>query len=481
MNIKFKFNYLPFLLQLISLSLANKEHKKHNHSEYNNNKIFTKSKSDKYLNHTKKTDSVFIDEEIFDKNPSIRIPLIQNQSSANNTFNSKRYSHKTSSICKLLHLPVLENIANGINVRTLDLLPTVLTNRNGFAKTIFNFTCSRETLVTNPLDANEVINQPDQIVEIQLRHNRLTSKLYKNLSDYVEENNKAVGLITNNSSEKVGHFIDSVGYGKLKSRLRESKQFVVETHLVKNGYTIKLNQPEALQNSLSSTFVSDLDRLLPDFTRCWDLYENFLDYWGTHYFSEAEVGQMASMRTTARKDYLNSGLISEETLMAFLAEEFLRKTDQNFNNKVITKRLKSQVANDEQSFSKNIKTKFFWYGGNWKHGEPGLIHGGKLVGLHTLVKDPLLKNALQKAILIRGAQSSLTDLEDTISGGEDVDYEEDVGIISLLEKEKKTLRQLNEYFAVVSDGNESYDDDTLEKNINKLVSLKATIEAKAGL
>ncbi len=484
------------LLQLSSFSLAKETHTSNKTLNSTNNlgKVFSHLKN----NDTNESIVDVLDEEEPVSTTTKSNSLVTAKSvGLQDDQNFDHTSSSSSSHCEpTRNLPVLGNIARGVDIRTLDLQPTVLTNRNGFSRVIFNFTCSPLLMMESPLVKGEKFAKPEGVdsVEAKPKPTVVTTRLYRNLSTFRTENSRAVRLPASSpGSDQVGRFVFSAGYDRLKSRLRESTQFLAETHSALHRYVVRLNAAEQLP--LTAQFSADLARLSPDFTHNWPLYEYFLDYYGTHYWAVASVGEVVSMRTTVRKEYLNYGLMADQTLTTLIEADFTRTVQRRLSGDVQAKvaEVRKGVANQEESFAKNVQTKFFWYGGGWRLGEPGLIFGGRLEGLHTLVKDPLLRSALQRAILIRGAQASLVDLEDTLSGGDEEEeegkeevVEEKSGSCSksiyILDEEKKTLQELDDYFSVITaSGRYSYDEQTLAKMVEKLTRLTEKVEAKAGV
>jgi hypothetical protein len=302
--------------------------------------------------------------------------------------------------------PGMDKMSHGIDSTMFEMFPDDITTEAGFAGTIFDFTCDQKKTWTNPGNTALKYDLPDQVESITalpsgtLSHKAVVANSYQDRTK-----------ITDNSIDISGTFGNFTPKLSATAHRQMQKMIAGDRTLLRvtghaSAYQVEL-KPYWMEK-MGSSMKSFVDTQLPNnYAENPAKFQEFVNTFGTHYFTKANFGGVMNLEMDTSKDYSEKNSEKDLQLKAGIAYgEIFSANGTHHTNQNLTDKAFAQAS--------NIKS--YYFGGNADLINTGLdgfqkwwasalaqpwLFGGKLEQISSFLPAGLKKNAVQTAINIK--------------------------------------------------------------------------------
>ncbi|XP_064650343.1 perivitellin-2 67 kDa subunit-like [Lineus longissimus] len=306
--------------------------------------------------------------------------------------------------------PGLNHMKRGIDITTLDFMPVDPGAGNGFRSPLFDFTCDFAMKWTNPHNGIEY-EQPDQVEDMVSIPGGVVNgdvKIFKTASDVTNTMSGSAGMGFLN-----GMFSASGSYDEMKRTITNSSSYIEQVTAFHTAIRADLAPYWAIQlGRYAEIFI---DRRLPaTFEEGPEVYQEFINHYGTHYFSHGKYGGLLLYRMTT--DITAFQQLGEKKVEAEAKGSFFNLLKANGAYTGTTHRVDS-------TFSSKTTVTIRYYGG---HHNPSYnvwytsvknnpwLFGGQLAPITNLISDAGKKAAMMKAVTVHMDKAFLRDIQSDI-------------------------------------------------------------------
>ncbi|KAK0060712.1 perivitellin-2 67 kDa subunit [Biomphalaria pfeifferi] len=307
--------------------------------------------------------------------------------------------------------PGIQKMFRGVDITKLDLVPLNI-GSNGFRGPVLDFTCEEQKTWTSSGDTKYQL--PDQVWQLTtLPGGWLTANanLYKS---YKEVRKSMATEVGGEGSIWMFAFSASASFKEMQNTITNTSRYISDVGAFES----------ATRADLVPSFVLGLDRFCKIFLDTQikgtfqtnpNVYNRFINTFGTHYFSSANFGGYIRAVMETKSDYFYSSSESEAKYNA--KASFLNIISANGGRLTST-------ANVDQAFSSSTTQTVRYYGGNtnlltksgiseWQptvQKDPWLF-SGELKPLSDLITDDVKRISMEKAVENYVLKSYLEELE----------------------------------------------------------------------
>jgi len=240
----------------------------------------------------------------------------------------------------------------GIDITTLDLMPSELTKSNGFNHPVMEFTCNTARKWSHPADPSILYDVPDQVETINSLPGGVVD--YKNSLYHNNEDIKKSMSVNLGIEPVSGMFSLSGSYAKGQQMILENVNSIAEQSAYVSGYEVEFQPHWKLKlGSTAQTFVDQF--LPPTYAANPDKYQEFLQTFGTHFFDTGYYG-----------GYLTNKIEISEALSEKMKESEIKvQAEYTFLNALKLKGgYTGAVGAISNDFKANTRSREAYYGGN---------------------------------------------------------------------------------------------------------------------
>ena len=305
----------------------------------------------------------------------------------------------------------LTRMATGVDITKLELFNIESNQPGGFKGPIIDFSCEEGKMWTNSYNSR-TYQVPDEIWKIDNvpgeSINRVATvfRSYEEIKQYLLE---LTGL-----EEKNGMFSLSKSFSELTKEVELDSKMIVDvtSHLFNTEIMMEPHQTIPLGFHVESFLAT----LADDYEDEPEGYEEFIETFGTHYYSSATVGPfIRNQFSVSEKYYLehNEANIKQESL-----NWFTNWYDSHANKK-------TAKLNIDKNFEASTVSRAEIYGGQSEIFEDKGVDGwletavdvptifkGKLTPISNLIDDPRIKASMERAVQIHLDRAFLTELKE---------------------------------------------------------------------
>jgi len=326
-----------------------------------------------------------------------------------------KWGESNDKLCEKL-IPGLKRFQHGIDIAKLDLMSIGPDEaEDGFRNNVVAYTCNKGKTIkypppdpTRPDQPEESYDRPDQITSI-------TAINAVESSDKVEilkSSNDVKKLIKADTgfSDSLGLFSLSGSFNKMMSSVSNKSVFLERADHVKPVYNVRMRSARVITMSDDAElFMEDLPKT---FEEDPELYQEFIDEYGTHYHSEAKFGGVVRVLLETNSKYYEKKSDLE-------VEAAAKGTIQNILSAQGSSSGGSNKVDDE--FTKNTAKTTRVFGGvknlfgkdkgfkDWVNtvADRPYLYKGKLKEIALFFKDPSKKKAMKRAVEVHRGKAQL--------------------------------------------------------------------------
>ena len=319
-------------------------------------------------------------------------------------------------------VPGIGRMARGVDITTLDLFPTDLSFSNGFKAPLFEMSCDKRRRWSHPSNPSVFFELPDQVDAINTVPGgamNINTQMHHDLDQYKRQMAHKIGL--NGKMQLVGTFSGSPSYQSAQEQLLKSNKTAIETFAHVSALQIDFTS-DLQRLKLHDNFVKHInDKLGEDFDRNEDVYDEFLNKFGTHYFEFGTFGGYLHQKMLVQNDYIYR--TEPRVITANIEASFMGvvgvKPDGKLNHTEIY-----------EEFESNTESTFYYYGGmtdlrdkkdegyfsKWATSvvkDPWLF-GGQIRNIEQLIQDKRIARHVRKAVQLRRARAYFVELKNSL-------------------------------------------------------------------
>ncbi|XP_059159771.1 perivitellin-2 67 kDa subunit-like [Physella acuta] len=315
-------------------------------------------------------------------------------------------------------LPGLSKITKGADITRLDLLPIDFSGNDGIKNPIFQLTCDQGKTWRSP--KGKTYDMPDQIWQIDsVPGGYLSSEVstYTSYNEVRDSMGANAGLEVN---AKKYAFSASFSYKKMQTSITNSSRYLSDVTSFAGQTRVNVNPPQNLAlDNYAKTYIDTT--LTGTYDSNPNVYNKFIETYGTHYFSTASFGGYVRMLFEITKEYFSTK--SEVDIEANAKASYMQMVSVSGGGS------SSNVKIDE-TFKSNSKQTIKYYGGDtnllnkadgfsqWQptvENDPWL-YSSVLKPISDLITDTTKKASMEKAVKNYMIRSYLGELESIING-----------------------------------------------------------------
>jgi len=310
-------------------------------------------------------------------------------------------------------MPGLTQFKRGIDITKLDLMSLGTGAEDGLKPSVIHYTCNKGTKIQFPPSEGEKSYEtkklPDQIESVTPKRTSSSSEkveIMKTCRDVrnVMKANAGIGDI-------LGLFSLSGSYEKMTSSVTNKSVYLESAEHVESVFNVLMKPAFSRKMKLDEDAADYIEDLPTTFKEDPEKYQTFIDYYGTHYFSEATFGGVIEVLLETSTDYYektSDSKVQAEAKATFKAIMIggsssggSKKVDEEFTkNTAKTIRVHggtTNLFNEDKGFK------------DWKSTVPGLpyLYKGKLKPIYALFKDEDKKDAMKRAIKVHMDKAQL--------------------------------------------------------------------------
>jgi len=174
---------------------------------------------------------MLIDASVADKRGPPEVLILQNEAAPVlkathiRSYNDEQQFALETGECANI-LPAIARMSRGVDITTLDLIPSNLLQPNGYKHVLFDFTCKHNRTWHHPTIVDYVYDQPDQvqsIMSVPAAALNIKTSFHSTLKDYKESYAVKVGV-----NYKFGVFSASGEYSQAREDMISSNESIVE-------------------------------------------------------------------------------------------------------------------------------------------------------------------------------------------------------------------------------------------------------------
>nr|KAG5689273.1 hypothetical protein BaRGS_005281 [Batillaria attramentaria] len=289
-------------------------------------------------------------------------------------------------------------MARGVDVTTLDMTPEDLSGDHGYKYPVIQLTCAQGKTRTI---SGTLYELPDQIWTL--------SQIPGGLLSSVVEIFKTSKDIRRSMSSDVGGglqlttfgFSASSSYKRMQHTVANTSSYIEHVSAFFSGRRADFNFHFALD--LDPFVQRYIDNNLPaSFANNPTPYEDFIRYFGTHYFSTAKFGGMISLLLETQSSYFNGKTDAQVKRQAETSFLGILKAKGGYQG---------SVATIDEQFEKLTTKAVRYYGGNanllssqglqqWQPTIPAhpWLFSGQLTPISALIKDDAKRASMEEAV-----------------------------------------------------------------------------------
>jgi hypothetical protein len=317
-------------------------------------------------------------------------------------------------------LPGLDKMGIGIDITKLNLLPQDPLEDNGFRKRIYEFTCNRQSSYESPYEPGVKYSVPDQIIDGGIRTTPTGTKEIK--LSFMNNYKEVRETFTSEIKFKTSFFFFSGSasqtYRRTVEKITNDTKSISIADVNLSAYEIDLSPHWSNETKLTNAMNTYIERMLTkNYNESSKEYIEFIETYGTHYFSNAKFG--GKIRVVIEIDEklnkimtLNSIKQNVEIELKILSASL--GIDFGFENT-------NQVV--DSNFKSNTKSEIRYYGGfhglsekmdkNWSlsiYKMPWLL-GGELRPITEFIRNERIREEMTTAIQIYLDKAYLSELQ----------------------------------------------------------------------
>ncbi|XP_013787111.1 perivitellin-2 67 kDa subunit-like [Limulus polyphemus] len=290
--------------------------------------------------------------------------------------------------------PGLNILRRGVDVTTLDLLPQNFNDDRGYKKPIFDFTCND----SKKLNEHDL---PDQIWDVSNVPGGWLIEEVKIMKSYNEVKRQKASSTGINISILKGAFSASKSYKESQHTIMNTSQYLEEVSAYDSAFRADLLPSWALRlNRFAQQFINNW---LPEsYEANRESYNRFVNFFGTHYFQNANFGGIINVHISTDRSY------------------FYQKTDREVSAQAKASYLKflslkggysGAISTVDQKFEQSSIKQIRYYGGEtnllsssgistWQTtvADNPWLFAGDLVSISSLLQNENKKKAMDRAI-----------------------------------------------------------------------------------
>jgi len=198
--------------------------------------------------------------------------------------------------------PGMDKLKKGLDIATLDLLPKEAEGADmGYKRNVYDYTCEEGKTVKI---GNDEYDLPDQIWDIArfprgvMVENALIIKTSHEVKNSLALN---VGMQLEGAATEKGMFEGSASFDQMTSTLTQKNSNIEEVKTFVSATRADLMPYWGSNPSrLVTGFIARMPKTYDESPR---KYQQFIQWFGTHYFMSAKFGGLIQMRLETNKDY----------------------------------------------------------------------------------------------------------------------------------------------------------------------------------
>ncbi|RWS00194.1 perivitellin-2 67 kDa subunit-like protein, partial [Dinothrombium tinctorium] len=309
-------------------------------------------------------------------------------------------------------IPGLVKLSRGVDITKLDLTPLDTTEDDGFDRRIFDFTCNKKAMWTSPYNPGVAYDLPDQVETANSIPGGVLDasvKIHTSFNDVKRSMSSKAGV-----SFLKGMFSLSGSYKRFEHSIANNSRRIAEVEAFFSA--IQLDFLPFWDLSLSNSALNYINKVLPvNYESDPSKFNDFIKYFGTHYFSTGKFGGLFRV-----------SILMESSLLQTMSSRDIEANAKGSFFKILKAKggYSGSMTSVSEQFSSKTQIAARFYGGNanlldvdswnnWWSSVPSnpWLFAGKLEPIINLIPDGPKKEAMKVAFNVYLDKAYLTEIQ----------------------------------------------------------------------